>query len=245
MQKSNRRPGGGDATIPLIMTGTPIDYRSPATGGHRVQRIVNELIAAEAISSGAIYGRAAIGAVLSLVGPILVAIVIKTVEAKWSESYFPGFWNCVALAAVVLVPLLLWLERRTRGEFFSDAVRGESPLGNSSSRGEYELQGAQFLWTAYTEIALTGPRLLWEAYDAMRGGAPIDAATRVVAARIVVALHDADGGIAVSELLRPEWTPPATITAAVNYLASAEIVGISRRRDRVWLSTAWRVRLYN
>jgi hypothetical protein len=79
----------------------------------------------------------------------------------------------------------------------------------------------------------------------MRGRRQIDPATRVVAARIVVELHDADSGVEVSELLRPEWTPPATISAAVNYLASAEIIGISRKRDRVWLSTAWRVRLYN
>jgi hypothetical protein len=85
---------------------------------------------------------------------------------------------------------------------------------------------------------------LWEVYDAMRGGCPIDIATRVVAARIVVALLDAESGLAVSEVLSSDRPPAFTITTAVKYLAQAEIIGVSRRGDRVWLSTAWRVRLY-
>ena len=37
-------------------------------------------------------------------------------------DFLPTFLLC----ALILIPVLLWMERRTRGEFFLDAVRNDS-----------------------------------------------------------------------------------------------------------------------
>jgi len=219
-----------------------LDYRTPGIGPPRVQRVLDELLKAETVSNATLYARLAIGAGLTLIGPMFVALILKSVESKWSAFWFPEFWMTTFLVAIVLVPLLMWLERRSRGEFFADATCGDTSPFDSSSYGEYEIQSTKFAWTAYTEIALTGPRLLWEGIDGLRGKPQGNQATREVAASIVVDLLDADGGVPVRELLR-EDRPYEALVPGVRYLVQQEIAATSKRGDRVWLSTAWRNRL--
>jgi hypothetical protein len=140
------------------------------------------------------------------------------------------------------VPLLLLLEFRTRGGFFSDSLQGETSPFTASSYGEFRLQSAKLAWLGYTEVALTGPRLVLEAVEALRGRTPMDAPLRLAAAEIVVDLFDAGEGRPVQQLVRSD-RPPAVVWRAVSYLARREWVGVSTRRDRVWLATPVRHRL--
>jgi hypothetical protein len=94
----------------------------------------------------------------------------------------------------------------------------------------------------YLEFALTGPRLLWEAIDSLRGRAPVDQGLRALAAGIVVELLDAGEGKQVRELARPD-RPAPDVQRAVNYLVRRNWIGISSRRDRVWLGSDVRERL--
>jgi hypothetical protein len=154
----------------------------------------------------------------------------------------PSFAVTFALACLVLVPLLMWLERRTRGEYLTDAVRGETSPLDASSLGEYELQKGKMIWTAYVESALLGPRLLWHVFDRARGTPAGDRTVRTVAAEIVVQLLDAGEGMPVRRLVRPGRTQPE-IQWAIGYLRSRNFADLSSRKDRVWLTTPARERL--
>ena len=219
-----------------------IDYRSPVTGSHRVQQVVGELTASETFGAASVGLKLVIGVPLCLVGPLFVTLILLSIEMKFDGDWLPGFGVTFLLAAAILVPLLVLLERRTRGEFLSDSVRGESTPWTASSYGEYELQSAKLAWIGYIEVALTGPRLVWEVIDSLRGRRPVDPPLRVAAAEVVVELFDSGEGIPLQQLVRP-GRPPAAVGHAVNYLVRRDWVGVSSRRDRVWLATPARERL--
>lgn len=229
----------GAAAAPAQPT---LDYRSPATGSPRVQRVARELALAESLGGAAVAAKVALGVPLSLIGPFVVAAVLFTMDRRLRAGVLPGFGATFLLVAAAVVPLLMWLERRSRGEFFVDSVRGEtSPLA-ASGYGEYELQRTTFGWIAWTEIALTGPRLLWEAIDSLRGRAPVDHPFRILAAEIAVELLDAGEGVPVGQLVRPD-RPAPLVLRAIEYLVQCDWAGLSSRRDRVWLATPVRERL--
>jgi hypothetical protein len=207
-----------------------------------VQRVLGELAADEKLGAASVAVKFLLGIPLCLVGPLLVTVILKYVELRGHGDWLPGFGSTFLLAAAVLVPLLLLLEFRTRGGFFSNTLQGESSPFTASSYGEFRLQSAKLAWLGYTEVALTGPRLVLEAVEALRGHKPVNLPLRVAAAEIAVELFDAGGGVALQQLVRPD-RPPAIVWGAVSYLARREWVGISSRRDRVWLATPVRERL--
>jgi hypothetical protein len=223
-------------------TPSPIDYRSPGVGGHRVQRVTEALARDEALGTAAAIGKAAAGVLLTLLAPLFVAFVIKGFRSRTRGDVLPSFGVVFALACLLLVPLLMWYERRTRGEYFSDAVRGESSPLEASSYGEYELGKNRFLGVALTEFALLGPRLLWSVYDWARGTPAVHQPVRLLAAGLVVELLDAGEGVPVKRLARPGRTL-AEVQWAVRYLQSRDWVDTSARKDRVWLTTLTRERL--
>ena len=220
----------------------PLDYRSPATGTPRVQRIAHELKVAEALGGAAVATKLAVGVPLSLIGPFVIASFLFAIDRRAQADSLPAFGATFLLACAVVVPWLMWLERRSRGEFFMDAVRGETTQLGASSYGEYELQSAKFGWYAWTEIALTGPRLLWEGIDSLRGRAPVDQGFRLLAAEVVVELLDAGEGLPLRKLARPE-RPAPTVQRVVAYLVRCQWADLSSRKDRVWLTSPVRARL--
>jgi hypothetical protein len=230
---------GGDTSN----RGDVLGYRTPGTGLPRVQRVLAELAMAEKVGMAGVATKLAIGVPLTLVGPLFITVVLLATMHR-TAGRSPGFLMTFIVICGVVVPLLMWLERRTRGEFFSDSVRGETSPFRASSYGEYELQSAKFTWIGYTEIALTGPRLVWEAIDTLRAGAagPVDQPLRVTAAAIVVELLDAGEGKLIRALVRPE-RPMRDVQRVVNYLLRREWAGISTRRDRIWLASDVRERL--
>ncbi|HEY7087862.1 MAG TPA: hypothetical protein VH518_07205 [Tepidisphaeraceae bacterium] len=222
-----------------IMT---LDYRSPTTPQHRVQRVMIELERTEMAALTKLTMKVIIGGLLCLVGPIFVAIILKSIDARWRLHRLPPFWIFVVMLAIVVVPLLLWLERRTRGEFVSRAIEGEANPLNASSYGEFSMQSTKLLWIFYTEVALAGPRLIWEAIDGLQSRTRGDDQVTYLAAQIVVELFDAGQGVDRRTLLRPDRSG-AEIVPALRLLESREWVDLSRRRDRVWLTTPARERL--
>jgi hypothetical protein len=224
--------------------GGAVDYRTPGVGAHRVQRVAQELALSQSLGAAAALGKLAMGVPLSLVPPLIVAGIVKGVRHRGVRLDLPPFWVVFGLACLAVVPLLMWLERRSRGEFYSDAVRGESSSLEASSYGEYTLQSNKMLGTAVLEVALTGPRLLWGFIDwaLQRPGAAGASPIRLTAAELVVELLDAGEGVKVRRLVRPD-RPAPDVMRAVDYLLSRDWVGVSRDRDRVWLSTPVRDRL--
>src|SRR5688572_28002768 len=115
-----------------------LPYRGPAAGGDLTQRVMSELIKLESLSWAAAIGKLALGIPLCLLGPFLIAAVVKSIQLRAGGGVLPSFPVMWALATIVLVPLLMWLERRTRGEFYSESIRGESSPLEASSYGEYQ-----------------------------------------------------------------------------------------------------------
>jgi hypothetical protein len=211
------------------------------TAHDRVQTVTQLLARGEAMGMAAAYGKLALGVVLTLIGPLLLTTIIIAIglKTRWDT---PSFGLTFSLACLVLVPLLLWYERRTRGEFLTDAVRGETSPLDASSYGEYELQKAKMAWTAYVETALLGPRLLWHVYDWARGTPAADQPVRMLAAELAVELYDANEGVQVKRLVHAGRSP-TDVHLAIRYLASRQWVDTSRARDRVWLTSPTRERL--
>lgn len=217
----------------------PIDYRTPGVGPHRVEVVVQLLAREEALGMAAAWGKLALGVALTLVGPLLVTVIVRGIKYRDQWEAAPPFAATLGLVSVVLVPLLLWYERRTRGRFVEDAIQGES---RASSYGEYELQKSRFTWTMYVETALLGPRLLWHVYDWARGTPGVHQPVRVLAAAVAVDLLDAGEGVPVGRLVHPGHSP-AEVQWALRYLVSRDWVGLSKARDRAWLCTPVRERL--
>ena len=214
-----------------------VDYARPVT----VQHILRELVASEAVETSGVLMKFVIGLPLCLFGPLLITAIAKSIEAKWDGHVLPGFAVSSSAVALVLVPLMFWYERRTRGEFYGEALRGES-VERASSRGEYEMRNTTRAWIAFVEIALTGPRLVLEACDAARGRTRCGQAERTLAAEIVADLFEAGRGVPSKSLFKP-GRPPRDVVSAVDSLTRLDWVGTSKARDRIWLSSRARAKL--
>src|SRR4051794_4310701 len=101
-----------------------LSYKSPhAATDERTARIVRHLRTRELGSFGRIVAGYALGVPLSFFAPALITRVLAG-----SPRYGPLFPSVSSLAifavlSLLLVPLLFWYERRTRGEYFMDALR--------------------------------------------------------------------------------------------------------------------------
>ncbi|HEX5243396.1 MAG TPA: hypothetical protein VFW23_09075 [Tepidisphaeraceae bacterium] len=220
----------------------PLDYRNPLRGGDKVAWIANELAKDEALGAAMASAKLALGLAMCLIGPAFVTGILCDIEDRWDWRSAPGFGITFLIVAAILVPILMWLERRTRGEFLADAMRGQSNPLTASSYGEFCLEQDTVIFKVYTEIALLGPRLVWNFVDWMRGKPLVDAETRIEAARIVAALYANDAACPIADLIVPEH-PKAAVARAIRYLLAKEWIDISARRDRIWLSSRVRQRL--
>src|SRR6185437_3275830 len=68
---------------------------------------------------------------------------------------------------LVLVPYLIWQERRSRDDYLSDAMR--SIDGEPLSRGEHELDMARLEIAIYATWLVWGPRAVVDGIRGMRG----------------------------------------------------------------------------
>lgn len=228
--------------MPAASRPAVLDYRTPGAAPTLDQRILQELLLDESLGRTAIAGKLAIGLPLCLVGPLFVTMILKAVEIKWAAEVLPGFFYLLALTSLVVVPLLFWLEHRSRGSFLSDAMQGETSPLQATSYGEYALGRERFGWIAWTEIALLGPRLCLEVLRSTAAEKPVGSHTRTVAAQIVVELLEAGEGLEVRRVLRPDG-PVADVRPAIAYLVARDWIGLSRQRDRLWLLSQRRQRL--
>jgi hypothetical protein len=223
-----------------------LDYRSPATGAHRVQRVMRQLEAAETFGAASVGIKLLVGIPLCLLAPLVVTLTLKRIEWGWRTDFLPGFEVTFLLAAAVLVPVLMGLARRTRGQTWADNVQdgmtAESSRYDVSSTDGFRLRSPAMEWQVYTDIALAGPRLVWSVMDAVRGKVAVDPPLRVVAAEIAIGLFEAGESMSLRQLVRPN-RPPWLVARAVRYLLRRDWLCISPGRDRVWLTTPARERL--
>jgi hypothetical protein len=219
-----------------------LDYRILLPDVESVDLVLHELVRSQSLDLAGALVKLAIGVPLCLLGPLFVAVLIEPLVLRWGGRLLPSFGTIFLVLAAVLVPLLLWLERRTKGEYFADVMREESRTPPDSVSDEFQRRDTGLAWAFFTEIALLGPRLVWAFIDWLRGRPHGDAATRIAAAQIACELFAQGEGLPLSALVRPN-RPPAQVAAAVRQLLATEWMGLSVHRDRVWLSSRTHDRL--
>jgi hypothetical protein len=213
-----------------------LDYRSPDTGAHRVQRVMRELEAAETLGAASVGVKLLLGIPLCLLAPLVVTLILKRIEWEFRSEFLPGFEATFLLAAAVLVPVLMRLARRTDGQGVGSGMTAESSRYEVTATEGFRLRSPAMEWQVYLEIVLGGPRLIRSAIDAVSGKVAVDPPLRVVAAEIAIGLLEAGESRSLRELVRPN-RPPRLVARAVHYLLRRDWLCISPGRDRVWLTT--------
>ncbi len=211
----------------------PFDHRRASTGIGTIAEIAQKLAERESMDMGGIAFKVLIGVPLTLLPPLVVASVIELIEGRWGVQVLPSFGWKFLLCALVMIPTMFWYERRTRGEYLTDSVRGETSVLDSSSYGEYQMASHYFSAVFYVEIALTGPRLLLEVYDSVWGAPKPIAGDRLMAAEIIHTLRQAGQGVEVASI--GVGRDRAAMASAIAYLERHEWVGVSKDRQRIWL----------
>jgi hypothetical protein len=155
----------------------------------------------------------AVGALALLGGPAMIALCVTSIQY---HHHLLGYGVSFALAAITLVPLLFWIERRTRHTTPSDLLR-------CTSDGECELRRSSGL----LELLSWAPRRIISARERLSG--TVSAAVTTEAIATINYLRHFDGGVGTDEL------PTIQPLPVLRYLVSRDWVGVSETGDRVWL----------
>ena len=226
-----------------------IDYRNPRDALLR-DRLRAALTQREAMRRAKLLVMLLAGSLLSLVVPLLVTLLVLRAQQRWRVDLFFEGWTLFLILSLALIPLMYWLEHRTRGRFFEDAVRSYglgdnvNALGmlQTASRGEYEMQTTAASWVAYLEVALFAPRMTMSAVRQWRLRRYLGEFNVQRAAEVVQVLHVTSGGVHPRDLLRPNETLDE-LWPVLLLLALHDWIGISKAADRVWLLSEARERL--
>ncbi|HYO09851.1 MAG TPA: hypothetical protein VER17_12845 [Tepidisphaeraceae bacterium] len=170
-----------------------------------------------------------VGLLALFIAPILLASLVVSLEHWLSVPRPLGWWSCLALASLALIPLLFWVELRSRTQWVRSEVTGESVTIADALLAPARAEAGSVALGAVAEILLPAPRMILAARERLR--APASAATLHDAAAALNFLrqHD-DDGVRVADL------PTVRPLGVLCYLVSREWAGVSPAGDRVWLA---------
>jgi hypothetical protein len=218
-----------------------IPYRSPrAAADERTARIVRRLRMRELGGFARIVAGYALGVPLCFLAPAMITLLLTGSGGRYGPVLPPivSPGACFVVLSILMVPLLIWYERRTRGEYFMDALRewggDDGPwFGGSIHRGvDTEGPGAILLM----ELFLFGPRLVIGATRSLRERSRVRHVPLALAADVLLHLLRHDGGIPPAEL-RDVSTEATAVRDAILYLAFFDWVDLSKDRTRIWVLT--------
>jgi hypothetical protein len=219
-----------------------LDYRTPANE-LKLRRIATALKAREGMFWIKVVGMLGVGAPASFVGPLVVtSIARKLCDAL---EYPVSGLTLLNLSCLTVLPLLYWVEARTRGNFLAEELQAQGTTGEdvyrTSSYGEWELRRTAVVYAVYIEVFLYGPRMVIGGLRRLRARARLRGPAIHRAAEIVMFLAVVDGGVSVESLRRSE--SPRELRQTLLYLQLHEWVDRGDRGRRVWLLSTARRRL--
>jgi hypothetical protein len=201
----------------------------------------------ESFLAGGIATLLLIGVPMLFIGPLALASLFWFATLNLF-GYYPWtwfFWGFV----VILIPLLFWTERRTRGGFLADTVieaggGSELPylLGGDLGLLISFATNPRVTMSGFIEIFLTGPRFVLDAFEKMNRARRVRSVDQDRAAAIVADLLRTDRGVPIQSLVRP-GERLATLDVSLAYLLFFDWIGLSKDRSRVWILTEARQRL--
>lgn len=219
-----------------------LDYRTPANE-LRLRRIARALTAREGIFWFKITAMLGVGGLASFLGPIVVTAIARKLCA--ALEYPVSGMVLLNLSCLTVLPLLYWLEIRTRGSFLSEELQAQGTTGadlyRSSSLGEWELRRTAVVYAVYIEVFLYGPRMTLDALRQLRRRIQSRRPAIPRAAEIVMFLAAADGGVDVERL--PWMETPGQLRRTLSYLQLHDWIDLGDHGRRVWLLSMARRRL--
>jgi hypothetical protein len=202
-------------------------YRRPRTLDTHERSVAQAIAVRERAYQAAAWAMLLIGIVALFVGPAVLAGAAVGVESRMHVMHALSWWAMFGIVCAAVVPLLFWLENRTRGQWFEEELRGGSGATISQALFAPMTSNIGVGAAAIVEIMLWGPRLVIGARQ--RWKTRVATATLHDAAAIIGFLRHFDGGVAVNEL------PTVQPLRVMGYLVSRDWVGVSKDGQRVWL----------
>jgi hypothetical protein len=214
---------------------TALDYRpamTPARG-----RILRLLRQRDTMHKVAAVFKLILGVTLSFLAPFLLASIVCSAASRVARADL-SWLRAFTVTTIALIPLLYWLEHRTRGKFFEDEAHaiamdhGERP----SSHGEWMYRSDRATWALYIEVFFLAPRMTFEGPADLRSMRHLGAANMGRAADLIELFLAGEGSFAAAKLRHP-IDDPRDFALVLNFLRFHDWIDVSKDGKRVWLRT--------
>lgn len=196
---------------------------------------------ADATSMAGSLGRFLMGIAVCFGMGVIAASLITTFLLVVFGSTWIGWTGWFLAYLLILVPVLIWHEHRSREDYLTEAVRSADP--SPSSRGEYEMIQMGFAIGAISSLLVWGPRALIDGFRGLRGlRNPTQEAVFDRATVLVLSLAQASGGVAIKDLIIPPENM-LVFGSAVEFLDRHWFIGKSTDGKTLWLNSTFRKKL--
>ena len=213
-----------------------IDYQNP--NAPATDPIVARLRMQEMEKAGSGTVLLAAGALVTFVSLLFATGFLWTILWRLLGETYLSFWGWFCVLVLLLLPYLILLERRTRGNFWSNSIINSGlDYGNPSSVGDYYHQRGAATLFFYVEMLLIGPRLLIGGVNRLRGVDPVRFNQLIERSASLIRDLAAAGGSCAVEKLVQRGEPLVDVLRIIERLDKQEWVGRSTDGKRVWLST--------
>lgn len=176
-------------------------------------------------------------------GGLLLMLTIGVVLAF--VSYFVGYFALgielsftvwLLLYLLLMVPLVVWTERRAHSGFFS-LMSADVDLTRDRDGDDVLLKRGADTMTSVGNAVMFGPRAFVAGLHALRG-VPQKGLDLVLpeAAETLTLMLSIDGGVKIADLA-PPGSDPLALMPVLKWLDLYDYIGISSRGDRVWVSS--------
>ena len=185
--------------------------------------------------------RLVMGVLVLLIVGVVVASVMALVFGAILGINFIGWLGWYLLYLVILTPLIIWYERRSRPDYLLEAARSVDP--NPLSFGEYKLDEISESIGMIASFLTWSPRSVVDGIHGLRGlRAPKLHAAFDRAALVALDLNNFPGGVDIKEVMHPPETMP-TFALAIDLLEKHGWIGKSKDGKSLWLDSTWRPKI--
>ncbi|HEX4125215.1 MAG TPA: hypothetical protein VHY37_10855 [Tepidisphaeraceae bacterium] len=211
------------------------EYSSPlAREAARIIRI------ADASSFAGSMGKFLLGLGVCFIAGIFIATFIYAIlDSLFGHTLLTWagwFW----LYVLVLVPLLVWYERRYRQDYLLEAT---TSADSSSTTGEFRVNQFNLATSVISSLIVWGPRGLADGIRGMIGRRTVlQSAVLDRAVLLVLDLNCAPGGVDVKKLIHPP-EDMHIFGQSVDMLDALDLIGRSKDGGNIWLISTFRQKL--
>jgi hypothetical protein len=178
----------------------------------------------------------ALGAVFSLLGPLVVASLIQTIAHRLNLKMPFSGWALFLLVSLLVLPAIYWWEWRTKGSYVQQAIEENREWfhGRASSYGEWATRWSIGEMILRAEFILWAPRQVFAALQRSRQRLQLKQVSMFRAAEILCELKQRDGSVEIRQLVRHDETLHQ-LHDILGYLSLLDWIDISKDAKRTWM----------